>query len=941
MTQRTPEWPIYDLRLTPHRNVTSWNPPDLCAVGCSGQPQACAGVAGNECELGKYCYAGGTPMAACITTGLLGTSFVVTQPTDGLLPQPIMQPISQPIMPVQQFVTQPTQQYRCSPALQQPGTCVVTRDTVNQGVYNNAQPCGQGIQTRYYSCFSYDPITNANSNVVDQSFCGQTTCGTTQSNCEVPCPVYVAPIVTYGCALTGSSCSVTCGQGVQTTRYACVSSNGAQADPFQCQGGCASTQTSCNQPACYVAPTYSYQIGQWGSCSETCVQIGAGATPLISRQVACVGSDGSTSYAGACAGARPESTKPCAQLPTCQCPCVTYSQTCSDTACPEVTCGDAGSTTKTCTCTKKTSGQADVAVDCCFCSGSTTGDCLRVKVTPCPAKPPCTTTECESGTWSACSITCSTSVQAEGAVSAGADFGTGIMTLSKKCFQYSTVNGAKQLPTKVQVGASACGGDCQTQTSPCYAPVCKTYTCERSQPTKCPTQVCGACPATTSTTATCYQLPERQIVAGSMCLGGCASTTSNCPTAPPCTTYKWETGQWSACSLTCGVTSMTYGTKTRTASCMVTMQTCSNNGPQTTRSLVGAQLCNSSLTSESATSSQCWVPECATYECQKTQIGSCAGATCGCSFQTYQQSATCYLVTGPQGRQLVDPAACPISCQSSVVPCPPLPPCTTFQCSYDGTPSQCQNAATGANIQCVRAGQSANGVITTPARCLSTNPCTGVSTPAASNAQCTSCTAKQTQCTVPQCTAYTCTYEQQGACSATCGVASTGVFRRATCMQTPQNIVVDSTLCNTQCVDVPVPCPALPCCETFACNLGTLGACSTTCGNGVRAQAVVCMRSCNGVSSMVDVNTCNARGVQCATQSQPCAICPPSFTDPVSQLVPVYMPPSAPQYSSVATAGCQYINGNWVCPPGGRRSAHSVSAEHCRLSAALEHSEMR
>jgi len=39
------------------------------------------------------------------------------------------------------------------------------------------------------------------------------------------------------------------------------------------------------------------------------------------------------------------------------------------------------------------------------------------------------------------------------------------------------------------------------------------------------------------------------------------------------------------------------------------------------------------------------------------------------------------------------------------------------------------------------------------------------------------------------------------------------------------------------------------------------------------------------------------------------------------------MPPSAPQYSSVATAGCQYINGNWVCPPGGRRSAHSVTAE--------------
>ena len=67
--------------------------------------------------------------------------------------------------------------YRCAPSGTQ-GTCVLAA--------GNAQSCGQGTLTKYYSCYQY----NAGDSVglqVDESYCGQTQCGNTQQSCTVTC----------------------------------------------------------------------------------------------------------------------------------------------------------------------------------------------------------------------------------------------------------------------------------------------------------------------------------------------------------------------------------------------------------------------------------------------------------------------------------------------------------------------------------------------------------------------------------------------------------------------------------------------------------------------------------------------------------------------------------------------------------------------------------
>jgi hypothetical protein len=233
------------------------------------------------------------------------------------------------------------------------------------------------------------------------------------------------------------------------------------------------------------------------------------------------------------------------------------------------------------------------------------------------------------------------------------------------------------------------------------------------------------------------------------------------------------------------------------------------------------------------------------------------------------------------------------------------------------------------------------------------NSCTGASSATAvSTAQCSGCVARQSPCTVPQCVSYACTYQSSGTCSGTCGFSSSSLLRTAICTQTPGGNQVDKSLCGAQCVDQSAPCPALPCCPSYSCQVGATGSCSTTCGNGVRTTTVQCVRSCNGQITNVDISLCNSQGVACQAQSQPCSVCPAVYADPVTQLVPIYPQVQQPQYVPVPVqqqvvqqppqyvtlplqqqqpaAACQqwlFNAGAWqanpLCPPaGGRRSAH-------------------
>ena len=67
--------------------------------------------------------------------------------------------------------------------------------------------------------------------------------------------------------------------------------------------------------------TYSYQLGEWGTCSVTCA-VSGGSTSIRTRTAACLSSAGWVDPRGnACTESAPVTQQQCTELPT----CVTYS----------------------------------------------------------------------------------------------------------------------------------------------------------------------------------------------------------------------------------------------------------------------------------------------------------------------------------------------------------------------------------------------------------------------------------------------------------------------------------------------------------------------------------------------------------------------------------------------------------------------------------------
>ncbi|XP_067847556.1 papilin-like [Heptranchias perlo] len=120
--------------------------------------------------------------------------------------------------------------------------------------------CGEGIQTRSVSCVS-------------------------PSGSQLPdfaCPSRSKPSVAQACALNTcraviswyigawSSCSVTCGEGIQTRSVLCMSQSGGQLPDFACSS---QLKPSAAQPCALDTCTpdvFSWHIGAWGLCSKSC-----------------------------------------------------------------------------------------------------------------------------------------------------------------------------------------------------------------------------------------------------------------------------------------------------------------------------------------------------------------------------------------------------------------------------------------------------------------------------------------------------------------------------------------------------------------------------------------------------------------------------------------------------------------------------------------------
>merc|ERR1719359_2574365 len=172
--------------------------------------------------------------------------------------------------------------------------------------------------------------------------------------------------------------------------------------------------------------------------------------------------------------------------------------------------------------------------------------------------------------------------------------------------------------------------------------------------------------------------PVTNFVAGNTLYAGCGncvSQTSPCPPVPACVVYQCVYGAASACAATCGVAGVTI----RTATCMAYSGGSTNgvavaNFDATNTLYAGCGNC------VSQTSPCPPVPACVTYGCVYSQASSCVAT---CMSYTGGSTVGVPVTTSNFGNF----AGCG-NCVSQTSPCPPLPPCVTYQCSY-GSVSAC------------------------------------------------------------------------------------------------------------------------------------------------------------------------------------------------------------------------------------------------------------
>lgn len=233
--------------------------------------------------------------------------------------------------------------------------------------------CGTGTQSRVVSCQMETGTVAANSLCNAASMPANTQACTLYSSC------------TYSWVYsTWSTCSSTCGSGVETRTAICTRSDGTAVAASYC-GPQQPLSRACTN---YTGCTFGW-VQAWGTCSSSC---GIGTQSTVNS---CQRSDGTAVPTVNCTGVAPAGVaQSCSSFSSCS-----YSWTYSAWSSCSIGCGT-GVQTRTATCTR--SDGTTVADS--YCTGA-----KQALAQACSNYTSCTYTW-QAGSWSACSSSCTTAV---------------------------------------------------------------------------------------------------------------------------------------------------------------------------------------------------------------------------------------------------------------------------------------------------------------------------------------------------------------------------------------------------------------------------------------------------------------------------------------------------------------------------------------------------
>jgi len=434
-----------------------------------------------------------------------------------------------------------------------------------------------------------------------------------------------------------------------------------------------------------------------------------------------------------------------------------------------------------------------------------------------------------------------------------------------------------QPPIAIPVPRTVTQSNPGCQPTTCQVPVCVAYSCDFQEVGQCPQ--CGCAQQSRTRVAQCYQIAgnnvaTRQPVASNLCGASCVSSQLACPSIQPCLSYSCsaptfdptcysQSGAAIAVNVVGGQRCCSAGAVgaagIRRRAQPVPSQFQCHTDPTQFQARVNAFLQCAKQASNPSTNPNaasilcnCWTAD----PIPSSQYGNfwycvnqaeCAGLA-GPGQDIYSWLLTNLALSTYWGNEAIAFAQTGPALRSKLQNCP------------GAQPPNCGNACTG--------------VQRSTSQCLSYNQCGGsVAQPAASSNCPGGCPGTTTPCTVPICVTYKCSYQTVGVCQGTCGQSGQQT-RTATCTIEGTGQVVATSQCGPQCTNSIIPCPALPCCAVFSCQVSPFSGCSSSCGDGQRVAAATCVQTCGGVQSAVSPASCQSAGVSCQTQTAPCTVCP-------------------------------------------------------------------